>query len=71
MLFGLSTELWKCSSQHASKAGTGLRLANMVTSGWRVQLPTTAFGVCSATCLLTAGVHPTEARRWASAAQRN
>jgi hypothetical protein len=26
VLPGFSTELWKCSSQHASKAGTGLRL---------------------------------------------
>jgi hypothetical protein len=48
VLSEFSTELSKCSSQHASKVGTGLRLANYGDISWRVQLPTRAFGVRSA-----------------------
>jgi hypothetical protein len=82
VLPGFSTELWNCSSQHASKAGAGLRLGEY--GDIRLEVPITHDGLrCPLgveialagarefDLLLTAWVRLTEARRWASAAQRN
>jgi hypothetical protein len=82
VLPGFSTELWNCSSRHASKAGAGLRLGEY--GDIRLEVPIThnvlqcplgvevaLAGARGSDLLLTARVQVTEARWWASAAQQN